>query len=57
MKLPEKTQENIEKLAQDLVDNWDLKDLVAFAVEQIEENLERSEGEEFEQLWEDQYGE
>ena len=57
MKLPEKTQENIEKLARACVDSWGLNDTVEFAVNQIEENLANSEGEEFDQLWEEHYGE
>ena len=46
MKLPEKTQENIEKLARACVDSWDMNDTVEFAINQVEENLANSEGEE-----------
>ena len=55
--MAEKTQENIEKLARACVDGWDLNDTVEFAVNQIEENLSNSEGEEFDHLWNDIFGE
>ena len=54
---PEKTQENIEKLARACVDSWDFNDTVEFAVNQVEENLANTEGEEFETLWKEQFGE
>jgi len=49
--------ENRTKLAQDMVDSWDDKDLWNFAYDQVCENLENCDVEEFNSEWNNYYGE
>ncbi len=51
------TPTNREKLAQAMVDSWDMKDLVDYAVYHVYENLENCSDEEFEGEWKDFYQE
>ena len=48
---------NREKLANDMVEAWDLNDLTAFAVNQVEENLANCDKEEFTGEWKRFYAE
>ena len=52
-----KTPERTEKLARDMVDSWDDKDLYRFAVDMVTENLEKCDEEEFKSEWNNYYGE
>ena len=49
--------ENREKLARDMVDSWDDKDLYEFAVDKIEEGLAHYDNEVFDSEWKVFYGE
>jgi hypothetical protein len=47
--------ENREKLARDMVDSWDDKDLYGFAVDKVEEGLSHYDDEVFDGEWKDFY--
>lgn len=49
--------DNREQLARDMVDAWDMKDLVQFAVDHLEENLANCDAKEFDSEWKNFYGE
>tara|TARA_R100000005_G_C4961169_1_gene177801 strand:- start:502 stop:681 length:180 start_codon:yes stop_codon:yes gene_type:complete len=52
-----RTPERTEQLARDMIDSWDDKDLYRFAVEMLEESLEKCDEEEFKSEWDNYYGE
>jgi hypothetical protein len=56
-KVVENSDENREKLARDMVDSWDDKDLYEFAVNQIEEGLAQYDDEVFDGEWKHFHGE
>ena len=49
--------ENREKLARDMVDSWDDKDLYQFAVDKVEEGLSHYDDEVFDGEWKNFHGE
>jgi len=49
--------ENRTKLAQDIVDSWDMDDLVQYAVDNIEENLGNCDAAEYDSEWRGFYDE
>lgn len=50
------TAENRETLAREIVESWDFKDLVQYAVDHIEENFGNCDAAEFDEYWRNFYG-
>ena len=49
------TDKQINEFATDIVDSWDLNDVIGYAIEQMEENLAKLSEEEFRVEWKDYY--
>jgi len=43
MAKPKNTENNREKLAREVVDSWDMNDLITYAIDKLEEYYERDE--------------
>ena len=54
--MPEHTDENVEQLAGDIVEEWDLDDLIQYAVTQLTNYYMENE-EEFHEEWSEFYDE
>ena len=54
-KISEKKLEKIERLANAIVDSWDLDSLVEYAKDRMTESLSSLTKEEFDEEWKDNY--
>ena len=57
MTVVKNSDENREKLARDMVDSWDDKDLYEFAVDKVDDGLVHYDDEVFDGEWKHFYGE
>jgi hypothetical protein len=48
-----KTDENINKLATEIIESWDMKSLIAYAIDSLEQDFSDLSNKEFTEQWDD----